>query len=197
MTEIIEPPHRAVDEHTERTFDGIEENNNPLPKWWIKLFYITIVFSFAYMAWFHLPFSPGKSLAQEYSLAMGNKQELELELERKQDAGSVFDLSKAKSDAVLVASGKAVFAANCASCHGPQGGGLVGPNLTDDFWLHGSSTQDLVKIIAEGVPAKGMPGWKTILGSEKIHHLVGYIATLRGTHPTPAKEAQGEKGWLN
>ena len=193
MTDIIDLPRQANDEHQDRNFDGIEENNNPMPKWWIKLFYITIVFSVAYMGWFHLPFSPGKSIAQEYMLATGQK----LELDRKQDSENVFDLSKANSNPALVAAGKTIFTANCASCHGPEAGGLVGPNLTDDFWLHGKTSQDLVKVISEGVPAKGMPGWRPILGLEKIQQMAAYIATLQGTHPASAKEPQGEKGALN
>ncbi|MBC7659172.1 MAG: c-type cytochrome [Chitinophagaceae bacterium] len=93
----------------------------------------------------------------------------------------------------MVAEGKAIFAANCAPCHGPDGGGVVGPNLTDNFWLHGGKPDDIVAIIANGAAEKGMLSWGPILGPAKINAVAAFVISLKGTHPNVPKAAQGEE----
>ncbi len=100
---------------------------------------------------------------------------------------------EALSDANSLASGEGVYSANCASCHGNKGQGGIGPNLTDDYWIHGAGMNDVVKIINIGVPSKGMISWERTLNQDQIMQVASYILTLHGTNPPNAKAPQGEK----
>ncbi len=91
-----------------------------------------------------------------------------------------------------LAKGKVIFEKNCAACHAPDGGGGIGPNLTDDYWIHGGTFKDIVQTITVGVPAKGMIPWEKTLNQEKIQQVASYVATLRGTTPAQPKAPQGE-----
>ncbi|MCY1540631.1 Cbb3-type cytochrome c oxidase subunit CcoP [compost metagenome] len=104
-----------------------------------------------------------------------------------------YDESTVKTDPKMIAEGKMVFNANCTACHGPDGGGLVGPNLTDAFWLHGGSINDVFKTIKYGVLDKGMTSWEKTLSSKKIAEVSNYIMSLQGSTPANAKAPQGEK----
>lgn len=182
------------------SFDGIEEYDNDMPRWWLNLFYVTIVFGVGYLAWYHLPLFPSKSLIDEYeaSRAQVSVSAEEIRAEQAKQAQS-FSLDAALQDADLVTLGNQVFAQNCASCHGTLGQGLVGPNLGDGYWIHGSAFSDVLKVVDEGVAAKGMPGWGPILGAEKVKAAVVYIKTLEGkTEGAPqAKGPEGEPGVLH
>lgn len=101
--------------------------------------------------------------------------------------------SQPLTDAASLASGESIFLTNCATCHGKLGEGGIGPNMTDDYFLHGASLSDMIKIIHVGVPAKGMIAWRGILSEEQISQVASYVLTLRGTNPQNAKAAQGEK----
>ncbi|HEY5328038.1 MAG TPA: c-type cytochrome [Mucilaginibacter sp.] len=100
---------------------------------------------------------------------------------------------KLTSDPAVLADGKTVFMANCLACHGPQGQGLVGPNLTDDYWLHGNTIGDIFKTIKNGVPAKAMPTWGTLLSAKQISDVANYVKSLHGTNPPNPKAPQGTK----
>ena len=97
-----------------------------------------------------------------------------------------------KTDAQTLEAGKAVFAQNCVPCHGPQGQGVIGPNLTDEYWLHGNTYADIVTTITNGVPEKGMISWKATLGSQRIQQVAAYVVSLQGTHPPNPKPPQGQ-----
>jgi cytochrome c oxidase cbb3-type subunit 3 len=96
------------------------------------------------------------------------------------------------NDGSAIATGKATYATNCASCHGPAGGGIIGPNLTDDYWIHGGSLAEIRTVVADGVLDKGMPPWNKLLKPDQVNAVVAYISTLRGTNPAGAKPPQGE-----
>ena len=96
-------------------------------------------------------------------------------------------------DPAALAEGRETFLTTCAPCHRPDGGGNIGPNLTDDFWLHGDEPMEIVHTITEGQPEKGMPTWGPVLGPERIGHVAAYVLTLHGTHPPKPKPPQGEK----
>jgi cytochrome c oxidase cbb3-type subunit 3 len=100
---------------------------------------------------------------------------------------------KLVQDAGTLASGKAIFTSTCAACHGEHAQGNVGPNLTDDYWLHGNKINDLFKTIKYGVLAKGMPTWEKQLSPKQISDVANYIKSLHGTNPAGAKEPQGTK----
>jgi hypothetical protein len=98
----------------------------------------------------------------------------------------------ALTDETSLTIGKNVWDKNCAVCHLPDGGGSIGPNMTDEYWIHGGSINDIIKIIMVGVPAKGMIPWNTTLSPDAIHQVSSYILTLQGTKPAKAKDRQGE-----
>lgn len=169
------------------SFDGIQEYDNDLPRWWVRLFYATIIFSIPYMIWYHTPLFQSKSLVDEY-LAETTSPEV---LAAKQKTSSI-DYSSPQ----LIAKGKEVFDANCVACHGNQGQGVIGPNLVDDHWIHGSKLADVANLIDVGVPAKGMPAWGNLLGAEKVSQLVAFIKSIQGTAVSNPKAPQGDVGKL-
>jgi cytochrome c oxidase cbb3-type subunit 3 len=176
-------------------FDEIYEYDNDMPVWWVNLFWITIIYAGAYLAWFHVPGFPGGGLIAEYEVA---SQRLDLAKQRAEEAARAkgFDFKVAAKDPDYVAEGKATYLATCAACHGPEGQGLIGPNLTDNFWVHGKSFAKLEQVVLKGVLEKGMPPWQDALGLAKVRQVLTFIATLQGTAPPNPKEAQGEAGTL-
>lgn len=164
--------------------DGIEEYDNALPRWWVWLFNLTIVFSVAYLAWLHV--FNGETIQQEYARKVA-----EVEAAKTSTAASAGGAG-GPSDGQWVAEGKAAYATNCTPCHGAAGEGIVGPNLTDKFWIHGGKPDQIEKVIAEGVLEKGMPAWKPVVGETKVKQIAAYVESLKGTNPPNGKAPQGE-----
>ncbi len=158
-------------------YDGIQEFDNQLPRWWVWLFYITIIFAAVYMVYYHVT-RTGDLSAAEYDREM--KAGAALKAAAMGNFESSLASLKPATDAVLLEGGRQTYAKFCAPCHRVDGGGLVGPNLTDDYWIHGSNYVDTVKVIWDGVPAKGMITWKTVLKPGEIQAVASYIYTLRG-----------------
>jgi cytochrome c oxidase cbb3-type subunit III len=170
--------------------DGIEEYDNPLPGWWVWIFWATIIFSLGY--WVYYQLGPGPSVTAQYETEM---REAAARQPATPAAGAVSDqtiLALQKSAAAL-ANGKAIFASRCVPCHGDRGQGIVGPNLTDDYWLHGGRPSDIYHTITEGVPEKGMVPWKTQLSPEEITSVAAFVLSLRGTNPPNPKPPEGQK----
>ncbi|GAA4923732.1 cbb3-type cytochrome c oxidase N-terminal domain-containing protein [Mucilaginibacter defluvii] len=176
---------------TEHDFDGIKELNNPTPAWFMGLFYITIVFAVGYLLVYHV-FGIGQLQDQEYQTEMtiANK-EKEVFLSKSANRVDENTVTLSKDGAVLQ-SGATVFKTHCAACHGENGQGVVGPNLTDEYWLHGGKINDVFKTIKYGVQAKGMPNWEKQLTPKQIADVANYIKSIYGTKPAGAKEAQGD-----
>lgn len=172
--------------------DGIREYDNPLPRWWLYLFYGTIVFSIGYAIYYHLG-GPGKSVAAEYALEMEALEALKAAKRPKVELDEA-TLAAAYREPAQVAAGKALYASRCVACHGPDGQGTVGPNLTDEYWIHGGGTlAGIFKVVRDGVPAKGMIAWGTQLDADQLKQVVAFVASLSGTKPPNAKAPQGEK----
>lgn len=169
--------------------DGIRELDNLLPRWWVWLFYLTIVYSVIYMGYYHV-FSAGDLQAEDYLKEARRGEELKSAALAKFEA-SLTSL-KPESGPALLADGQQVFIQMCAPCHRVDGGGLVGPNLTDDFWIHGASYEENLKIIVNGVPEKGMLRWKGVLKPAQIQAVASYIFTLRGTTPPNPKPPENQ-----
>jgi cytochrome c oxidase cbb3-type subunit III len=175
--------------------DGIEEYDNKLPNWWLYTLYGSIIFAAGY--WFHYQTSGFGDLPHaEYQLEMDKA--AAIEAARIKAAGvmtpeALFALSKDKG---TVEQGKAVFAATCVACHRVDGGGVVGPNLTDDFWLHGAAPDKVFKTISVGVPDKGMPAWGPQLGPDRTQAVTAYVISLRGTNVANGKAPQGDRDTL-
>ena len=177
--------------------DGIKEFDNRLPRWWLWLFYITIAFAGVYLAYFHA-LGIGRGAAARYEHERQLAQALKDGGKSKQSgvapASKMAESEIArKEDETTLAIGRAVFLQNCVACHKEKGEGLVGPNLTDEYWLHGGRFEDTVQTILNGVIDKGMISWRPMLKVEEIEAVASYIYTLRGSNPPNPKPPQGEK----
>ncbi|MCK6603889.1 MAG: c-type cytochrome [Ignavibacteriaceae bacterium] len=171
-------------------FDGIRELDNSLPPWWKYLFYVTIVFSVVYMVYYHV--LSGPSSDEEYRREV---RQAELDMAAYMQSGNVVvteDNVTLLTDASSLNAGKDIFVKNCASCHANDGGGLVGPNLTDEYWIHGGGIKDVFKVVVNGVLDKGMLAWKSQLTSKQIQDVSSYVLSLQGTKPANPKAPQGE-----
>ncbi len=172
-------------------FDGIQEYENQLPRWWVGLFYITILFGIAYYFYYEIEDS-GRTLYQEYReehLSEISKQKM---AEAEVKPLSEEELKNLSKKPEVLNAGFVQFKAKCASCHLEDGGGSVGPNLTDDYWIHGNRMTDLVNVISNGVPEKGMPVWKALMSADEIRSVASYVRSLHGSKPKTPKKPEGE-----
>ena len=176
----------------EHEYDGIREYDNPLPGWWVLVFYACVAWAAGYALWWHA--GPGVETRRSRFAALDER------LAAKAVAASaVTDYSSLEPALLAVASdpegraaGAQIFAARCLPCHGAFGEGIVGPNLTDDFVLHGWKLTDMYRVVSDGVIEKGMIPWKGTLAPEEIQQVTAFAASLRGTHPANPKPPQGE-----
>jgi len=172
-------------------YDGIKELDNNLPPWWKYGFYLTIVVAVVYLFNFHV-LGTGDLQGKEYEKEMAQAK-LEVEAYMKNSANNVDESTvKLLTEASDIAAGKDVFTANCAACHGKLGEGTVGPNFTDEYWIHGGSIQDIFKSIKYGWVEKGMKSWKEDLSPMQIAQVTSFIKSLRGTNPPNGKAPQGD-----
>ncbi len=171
----------------DHNFDGIQELNNPLPPWWTAGFVITVVVSVFYI--FYYTIQGKDSQYDEFNREMA-KAKAQVDAYKKEhnivDANTVTLLT----DKQALAEGKDIFLKNCAACHLADGGGQVGPNLTDNAWIYGCDIKDVFKVVNDGT-SKGMPPWKA-LGAANIQKVASYVLSLQGTKPAKPKEAEGE-----
>ena len=167
--------------------DGIQELDNNLPRWWVWLFYLTIVFSAVYLGYYHV-FGRGDLQIAAYQKAMIRGDAIKNAAQAGFEAS--LDSLEPSSDAAVLARGGQVYTTYCAPCHRDDGGGLVGPNLCDDYWIHGDTYGDSLKIIITGVPEKGMLTWKGVLTPGDIQAVASFIYTLRGTSPPNPKQRE-------
>lgn len=171
-------------------YDGIKELDNDLPPWWVAMFYIGIFAGAGYFLYYHY-FDAGLSSHEAYALEMKYAEAAQARFLDKQ-ANLVNEANvEALLDEASLAGGAAIFKASCAACHGQLGEGLVGPNMTDDYWIHGGDIKSVFKTIKYGVPQKGMIAWKTQMNAASMHQVASYIMTLKGTNPPNQKEKQG------
>jgi|ERR1041385_5970161 cytochrome c oxidase cbb3-type subunit 3 len=188
------PVAKEKDILLDHDYDGIKELDNNLPPWWKYGFYVTIAFAVCYLFIYHVS-GIGKLQGQEY------KDELVLAAQQKEErlkarAENITEENVvALTDAALIASGKETFQKLCIVCHRADGGGQVGPNLTDEYWLHGGGIKNIFKTITYGVPNKGMLSWQSQLSPKQIQQVASYVLSLKGTNPPGPKEPQGEK-WI-
>ena len=185
----------SKDKDTGHNYDGIRELDNQLPKWWLAIFWITIFWGAGY--WYYYELGGGPSQVEQYNAGMDQvKQQKALANSKaeKQSAQSGGGVEALIGDSKSIANGKVEFLAKCASCHGKVGEGGIGPNLTDAFWLHGKGdASGIVKVIKEGVAAKGMPPWAAIIPAQKINEVAVYILSLKGSNPPNGKGPQGKE----
>ena len=175
----------------DHNYDGIRELNNSLPPWWVYLFYITIVFGVVYMVRFHI--FDDYTQDEEYEMEVAEAQ-LAIEAYKKTaknlvDANTVVMLTEPGD----LASGEQIFVKNCVACHLADGGGGIGPNLTDAYWILGGGIKNVFTTISEGGrDGKGMIAWKQSLKPLEMAQVASYILNLQGTTPANPKAAEGE-----
>jgi cytochrome c oxidase cbb3-type subunit III len=171
-------------------YDGIEEYDNHLPNWWLVTLFGAIVFAIGY--WFHYSvLHTGASLAESYEASMAVDRAAAAARARRAGAMTDESLLALANDPATVRVGRGVYASNCVACHAATGGGGIGPNLTDNAWIHGGRPTDLLRTVNEGVLAKGMPAWGPQLGLDRVQSAVAYVLTLRNTNVAGGKAPQG------
>jgi len=188
------PKEKEADIMLDHNYDGIRELDNHLPPWWKWLFYITIIWGVVYLighhftGWFPLQ-------EEEYEIAMAEANATKQANQVANAEAGGFDESKLEytADAAMIEAGKKTFARSCVACHGAVGeGNTIGPNLTDNYWLHGGGIKNVFGVIKNGVPDKGMISWKSQLSPTDIRDVSTYIISLVGSNPAGAKEPQGK-----
>jgi cytochrome c oxidase cbb3-type subunit 3 len=184
------PVQQEYDVMLDHDYDGIRELDNKLPPWWVAMFYITIIWGLAYLVYYHV--GDGPSSYEEYVEEVRVGEEMaEAYLAKQADVVDENSVQRIEDPSVL-ATAENIFLGNCAVCHGQAGEGGVGPNLTDDYYIHGGSVQDIFKVIKYGVPEKGMISWKSQIRPADMQALASYIMNLRGTTPPNPKDPEGE-----
>lgn len=191
----LKPISEEKDLVMEHTFDGISELDNPTPAWFMVLFYGTILFSVVYLFSYHVV-GWGKLQEEEYIAELAQAEKDRIALLQKPGGGTAKinedNVEQSKEPAVLLAGANA-FKTACTPCHGEHAEGSVGPNLTDEYWLHGGTVKDIFKTIKYGVPEKGMIAWEKTMSAKQISELTSYILSLQGSNPAGAKAPQGVK----
>jgi cytochrome c oxidase cbb3-type subunit 3 len=177
---------RETDEILDHNYDGIQEYDNPLPRWWLGILYGAIVFAFIYVPYYH--FGPGALPLTEYDEDMAAWEKLHPTVQLK----SAEEIAKMGEDAAFMAAGAEIYKIRCVSCHLADGGGLVGPNFTDDFSIHGQELDKMAKVVWDGVPEKGMIAWKNQLSETEVYQVTLFVASLHGKTPAKPKAAQGD-----
>jgi cytochrome c oxidase cbb3-type subunit 3 len=188
------PVSQEKDIELDHDYDGIKELDNHLPPWWKWLFYLSVVWAIVYFAAYHI----------SYSLPL-SREEYENEVAQATASQQKFLASQPKAvidestlvyipDATILEKGKGVFVRNaCGSCHRNDGGGnAIGPNLTDEYWLHGGGIKNVFTTIKTGVVEKGMPAWGKSMSPGDVRDVAFFVLSLQGTNPANAKASQGE-----
>jgi cytochrome c oxidase cbb3-type subunit 3 len=175
------------------TADGIQEYDNPMPAWWLWLFWGSAVFSVVHILGIHV-FDFVDTYEDDLTESLEDLQTIRHAYAEANPSLTVDEATLAEyvDNPSMVTAGATHYAAQCASCHGNEGQGLIGPNLTDAYWLHGGTNVDVFNIISQGVVAQGMPPWEAVFSAEERAELVVFIRSIQGTNPPNAKEPQGE-----
>lgn len=187
----LKPMEQEEEILLDHDYDGIKELDNHLPPWWKGLFYLTVVYAVVYLLIFHV-FSAAPLQEEQYELEMAEAAAMKAE----RDDQLVVDFDENSvtmtTDAVELADGQAFFEQQCAVCHKADGGGLAGPNLTDDYWRNGGSMADVYKVIKNGVQGTAMIPWESQLNPIRMRNVASYVKSLKGTNPPGALPPDGD-----
>ena len=178
MSEETKPEAEPADENVIHSYDGIKEYDNPTPRWWDLLFVATVIFGPFYAIWFHAP-RENRNLAAQYEASLAANMRLQF--------GEIGDLAADESTILNYMNkeewlkvGASTFATNCVSCHGREGEGISGPNLTDDKYIHVKQVADIAKVVSSGAKNGAMPAWANRLHPNEVVLVSSYVASLRG-----------------
>lgn len=186
LTDAV-PLEKESDILLDHDYDGIHELDNNLPPWWLYGFYITGFWAILYM-FYYLKADNIDVGQQLYASEMQQAAE-EAELRGSLVDESTVELLTSESDLAI---GKEIFTTNCVVCHLASGGGSVGPNLTDEFWIHGGGIKNVFRTVKVGVPEKGMISWENSLSPTDMQKVSSYVISLQGTNPADGKAAEGD-----
>ena len=184
------PLEQEADALLDHNYDGIQELDNALPPWWKYGFIITIGFAFVYLLNFHV-LGNGKNPTEEYAVEMENAK-IAKELYDANNKDKIDETMVPMADAAGMKIGKDDYIANCIACHGSKGEGGAGPNLTDDYWIHKGSLNDIYHTLKVGYADKGMQSWAIKFSPKEMSEIASYVKMLKGTHPEGAKAPQGD-----
>lgn len=184
------PVEKEADVLLDHDYDGIHELDNALPPWWKYGFYITIAVAVFYIFFYHVS-GTGKNPLQEYQAEM-DKARIEKEAYEANNKDKIDENNVPLADAAGLQKGKEFFTTDCWPCHGKLGEGGAGPNLTDDYWIHKGSLNDIYLSIKHGYPDKGMQSWAVKYNPKEISYLASFIKSLRGSNPPNGKAPQGD-----
>ena len=184
---MAEPTRDQVLDHD---YDGIQEYDNRLPNWWLYTLYGSIVFGVLYWLWLH---TWGLGLQQQarYEREMQDAERIQAAAAASGPAPTNESLAALTADPARVEAGREVFLQFCVACHLADGSGLVGPNLTDGYWLHGGKPLEILTTVTKGVPEKGMVAWLPQLGPQRVKDVTVYVLTIQGKD-LPGKAPEGE-----
>lgn len=191
MSEQPNQPNAPEDPPVLHSYDGIQEYDNPTPRWWDLLFVATVIFAPFYAIYFHAP-RENRNLAAQYETSLAANMRLQF--------GEIGDLT-ADEPTILTYMGKdewlkvgaATFATNCVSCHGREGEGISGPNLTDDFYINVKQIADIAKVVSEGAKNGAMPAWANRLHPNEVVLVSAYVASMRGQNLTGKYAEKGKE----
>lgn len=183
-------PQPTKDQIRKHDYDGIQEYDNQLPRWWLITFWLTVLFGFGY--WLY---------DQTFQIGPSSEAALETSLQAIQSKTSAIGEEEVTDEEILLLSqnpqtmieAKEIFSKNCVACHGAQAQGIIGPNLTDAYWLHGNRPFQIFHVIENGVPEKGMVPWKGILTHEQMKKMVAFVLFVQGSNPPNPKPPQGDE----
>lgn len=183
------PIEQERDIMLDHDYDGIKELDNKLPPWWVWGFYFTIAWGIGYLGYYHVMSGPRQM--DEFKSDLAEKAAIK-ETFLAANAMTVDENSVTLlTDEAALGAGKKIFTDHCASCHAADGGGLVGPNFTDEYWIHGGGISDVFTVIKYGVLEKGMISWQETLNPLQMQQVASYVLSLKGTTPAAPKEPQG------
>ncbi len=186
---------RDEDRLLDHEYDGIREYDNPLPRWWVLILWVSVAWSVVYLANLIPGVGSGAGRIRNYEHEMAAARAKYGDPAAAAAGNAVDDstVRAAAKDPAHIMIGMQTFTTYCVSCHRADAGGNIGPNLTDDYWIHGGSPSQLHNTISQGVLDKGMPAWSAVLKPDQVLAVAAYVTTLHGTHPLEPKEPQGNK----
>jgi cytochrome c oxidase cbb3-type subunit 3 len=164
-----------------------------MPRWWVYIFWATIIYAVVYFLNVIPGIGTGRGRIASYQDDMARAEQKYARFRAPAGPPAAAALAALAEDPAARDAGKAVFEKNCAACHMPDGGGLIGPNLTDDYWLHGGRPAEIWTTVHDGVLDKGMPAWGPVLQPDELQKVVAFVMSLHGTTPANPKEPQGTK----
>lgn len=187
---------KAIDQEEEiildHNYDGIRELDNNLPPWWLYMFYATIIFGAVYLVRYHVLGADNQEMEYAQAVAEAKKELAAFKSTSKEEIIDAETVTVLTDDSDL-SRGKAVYNLNCAACHMADGGGGIGPNLTDEYWILGGGIKNIFNTVSNGGrDGKGMVAWNKTLKPADIQKVSSYIISLQGTTPAKPKEPQGE-----